>query len=170
MIFLTLIFNWSINLIWILFGSTVKLFFLNTLVLSQCTKEAESITLMFVFFFPLETSACTFEVLKYSFLLSFSIVDYLQGMLIKRMKVHYIISKSTPFLFILMRAIWREEVLGSLHRVAYILYHGVFSSHKYSEIFIQNCGIHVKFLSKIFLLRWGWGFQVHLIVGTIVIL
>lgn len=88
-----------------------------------------------------ETSACTLEVLKYYFLLSFSIIDYLQGMLIKWMKVHYIISKSTPFLFILMRAIWREDVLGSLHRVAYILYHGVFPSHKYlpkTVIFMLN--------------------------------
>lgn len=62
-------------------------------------------------------------------------------MLIKWMKVHYIISKSTPFLFILMRAIWREDVLGSLHRVAYILYHGVFPSHKYlpkTVIFMLN--------------------------------
>lgn len=169
-----MIFNWSINLIWILFGITVKLFFLNTFLSTQSVYKGSRKDKADV---PrlrphpwLETSACTFEVLKYSFLLSFSIIDYLQGMLIKGMKVHYNISKSTLFLFILMRAIWREEVLGSLHRVAYILYHGVFSSHKYSEIFTPNCGIHIKFLSKNFLLRWGWGFQVHLIVGTIVIL
>ena len=58
-----------------------------------CTQSTEKAKQCLIFFFLWKTSAHTFEVLMYSFLLlSFSaIIDYFQGMLTKEIKVHHII-------------------------------------------------------------------------------
>lgn len=75
--------------------------------------------------------------------LSLSIIDHLQGMFIKEIKVHHIIPQIHIVLFILKRALSRGEVFGSLHRAADILHPRVSFFYKYSEM-----GIYLKLLFR----------------------